>query len=197
MEKDTESVGELTAKKQEKHSFLEPSSSDTEVERVVKRMLNWYWGYDKANGSQEITDALYKFGLHVIPEAEDAKRAQEHFQLLKEKGDIATFYQDKAMKYLEQIEGLELEIYKIDPNNKLRDMSSFVNKFPYADEELKQEVKRANARESSVIDALSTLQGRYDRLLTEYWDLKRKYEPSEPSSNDVCEGQSLQPPICQ
>lgn len=197
MEKDIESVGELTANKQEEHSFLEPSSSDTEVERVVKRMLNWYWGYDKANGSQEITDALYKFGLHVIPEAEDAKRAQEHFQLLKEKGDIATFYQDKAMKYLEQIEGLELEIYKIDPNNKLRDMSSFVNKFPYADEELKQEVKRANARESSVIDALSTLQGRYDRLLTEYWDLKRKYEPSEPSSNDVCEGQSLQPPICQ
>ena len=190
MEKGIESVGELTAKEQEEHRFLKLSFSDTEVERVVKRMLNWYWGYDKAEGSQEITNALYKFGLHVIPEAEDAKRAQEHFQLLKEKGDIAEFYKDKAMKYLEQIEGLELEIYKIDPNNKLRDMSSIVNKFPYADAELKEEVKRANARESSVIDALSTLQGCYNRLLTQYWNLKRKYEPSEPSSNAVCEGRA-------
>lgn len=185
-----ENLAEIEAKEHAEHPFLEPNPEDSEAKRVVKRLLNWYWGYDEAEGSQEITDILYELGLCVEPDDIHAERIQQHLNIANDLKSDVKFYQDKAMKYLERIEGLEHLICTLDPNckkMKVNDMSSLTNKFPYADAELRKEVERANRRESATIDALCDAKSKYDELLDKYWKLKMKYEPEASSSSD--EGQ--------
>lgn len=168
------------------HPLLVIEPTDSEAARVVKRLINWYWGYDKEEGSQEITDVLYKFGLSVAPDEVLLKDAEAHRIELKEKDDLIKFYKAKAAKYLERSEGLQLEMHKRDPNNKYKtgEVGSLAKEFPYANEQLRKEVERSNARESAVIDAMVVQKARYDELLSEYWKLKLKYEP-EKSSDGV------------
>ena len=182
----TKNLAEIEAKEHAEHPFLEPKPEDSEAKRVVKRLLNWYWGYDGAEGSQEITDVLYELGLCVEPDSVHAKRIQQHFNIVNDLASDVRFYQDKAMKRLERIEGLEHFICTLDPNRKMKanDMGSLANKYPYADAELRKEVERANARESATIDALCDVQAKYDELLSKYWQLKLKYEPEAGSSPD-------------
>lgn len=181
-----ENLEALQAAEHAAHPLLKAEPGDSEAVRVVKRLINWYWGYDKEEGSQEITDVLYKFGLSVEPDEVRLKDAEAHRIELQEKDNLIKFYKDKAAEYLERAEGLQLEMHKRDPNNKYktREASSLAKEFPYADAKLRKEVERSNARESAVIDALVVQQTRYDDLLSKYWKLKSKYEP-EKSSDGV------------
>lgn len=180
-----ENLAEIKAKEHEEHQFLEPRPEDSEAKRVVKRLLNWYWGYDKAEGSQEITDLLYEFDLVIEPAVENRKHADEINAILKDKDSTIKFYKEKAEERLERIEGLRHEIFRLDPNHKnctIFECSSLANQYPYADAELRKEVERANARESATIDALCDARSKYDELLGKYWKLKQKYEPEASSS---------------
>lgn len=181
-----ENLEALQATEHAEHPLLKAEPTDSEAVRVVKRLINWYWGYDKEEGCQEITDVLYKFGLSVEPDEVRLKDAKAHRKELNEKDDLIKFYQAKAAEYLERSEGLQLEMHKRDPNNKYktREVGSLAKEFPYANERLRKEVERSNARESTVIDALVVQQERYDELLSKYWKLKEKYEP-EKSSDSV------------
>lgn len=185
-----ENLAEIEAREHAEHKFLEPKPEDSEAKRVVKRLLNWYWGYDKAEGSQEITDLLYEFDLCIEPADENRKHADKMNAVLKDKDSTIKFYKEKADERLERIEGLMHEIFRLDPNHKnctIFECSSLANQFPYADAELRKEVERANRRESATIDALCDSRTKYDNLLSMYWELKRKYEPETSSSSD--EGQ--------
>ena len=181
-----ENLEALQATEHAEHPLLKAEPADSEAVRVVKRLINWYWGYDKEEGSQEITDVLYKFGLSVEPTEVRLKDAEAHRKELKEKDGLIKFYQNKAARYLERSEGLQLEMHRRDPNNKYktREAGSLAKEFPYANEQLRKEVERSNARESAVIDAMVVQQARYDELLSKYWELKLKYEP-EKSSDGV------------
>ena len=185
-----ENLAEIEAKEHAEHPFLEIKPEDNEAERMVKRILNWYWGYDNAEGSQEITDVLYKHGLFVEPEDVHANILQQHVNIVNDLKSNMKFYQDNAMKYLERIEGLEHLIYTLDPNRtktKVRELGNIANKYPYADAELRKEVERSNARESATINALCDARLKYDDLLKKYWKLKMKYEPE--TSKDLSEPQ--------
>jgi len=179
-----ENLAEIEAKEHEEHPFLEPRPEDSEAKRVVKRLLNWYWGYDKDEGSQEITDLLYEFDLVIEPADENRKHVDEINAILKDKDSTIKFYKEKAEERLERIEGLRHEIFRLDPNHKnctIFECSSLANQYPYADAELRKEVERANARESATIDALCDARSKYDELLGKYWKLKQKYEPEASS----------------
>lgn len=185
-------LAEIEAKEHAEHPFLEPKPEDSEAKRVVKRLLNWYWGYDKAEGSQEITDLLYEFDLNIEPACENRKRADEMDDILKDKDSTIKFYKEKSEERLERIEGLKHEIVRLNPNYKnstIFECSSLANKFPYADEALRKEVRRSNARENMLLDEMCEQKGRYDELLKKYWELKRKYEPEASSGSD--EGQVM------
>lgn len=185
-----ENLAEIEAKNHKEHLFLEPKPEDSEVKRVVKRLLNWYWGYDKAEGSQEITDLLYEFDLVIEPADENRKRADEMNAILKDKDSTIKFYKEKSEERLERIEGLMHEIFRLDPNHKnctIFECSSLANKYPYADAELRKEVERSNVRESATIDALCDARAKYDELLDKYWKLKQKYEPE--TSKELSEPQ--------
>lgn len=185
-----ENLAEIEAKEHEEHPFLEIKPEDNEAERVVKQILNWYWGYDKAEGSQEITDALYGLGLCVEPNSVNSKKIQSHFITMNDMKDTVEFYKNKMMAYIERIEGLEHIIFMLDPNRtktKVRELGNLANKYPYADAELRKEVERSNARESATIDALCDAKIKYDDLLKKYWELKMKYEPE--ASKELSEPQ--------
>jgi len=169
------------------HPMLEIEESDSEARKVVKRLLNWYWGYDEAEGSQEITDLLYEFDLAIEPAGENRKRVDEMNAILKDKDSTIKFYKEKAEERLERVEGLMHEIFRLDPNHKnctIFECSSLANNFPYADEKLRQEVLRANRRENMLLNEMCEQKERYGDLLKKYWNLKQKYEP-EPASGDT------------
>ena len=112
--------------------------------------------------------------------------------LLKDKDSTIKFYKEKSEERLERIEGLKHEIVRLNPNYKnstIFECSSLANKFPYADEALRKEVRRSNARENMLLDEMCEQKGRYDELLKKYWELKRKYEPEASSGSD--EGQVM------
>ena len=182
-----ENLHATIAKEHKEHPMLKIEESDSEARKVIKRLLNWYWGYDEAEGSQEITDLLYEFDLNIEPACENRKRVDEMDAILKDKDSTIKFYKEKADERLERIEGLKHEIFRLDPNYKnstIFECSSLANKFPYADEALRKEVRRSNARENMLLDEMCEQKGRYDDLLKKYWNLKQKYEP-EPSSGDT------------
>lgn len=184
-----ENLNAIIVKEHKEHPMLEIEESDSEARKVIKRLLNWYWAYDEAEGTQEITDLLYEFDLNIEPACENRKRTDEMNDILKDKDSTIKFYKEKAEERLERIEGLKHEIFKLDPNHKnctIFECSSLANQFPYADEELRKEVRRSNARENMILDEMCEQKARYDELLKKYWKLKLKYEP-EASADGVYE----------